>query len=870
MRMIDQIDRNKLAPMMRQYVQVKDNNLDSILMYQVGDFYEMFFDDALIVSKVLELTLTGKECGLDERAPMCGIPMHAVDNYVSRLISNGFKVAICSQTTLPGKELVKREIVRIVTPGTVTENLEEKANNFVLAVFVQGEKSAIAFADVTTGEMYAKETDLKKLEDDLLKIKPAEIICNSNAKEFEKNMASFKLGLLPRFYETSGYCYAYDKAKARAKKQYGVQSLSVFDIPEDNRVLVSAIGGLLAYIEETQKRVLSSINKVELIKSNQFMQLDNSVKRHLELFENMTTKKKVGSLIGLLDKTKTAMGGRLLKKYLDYPLQDEIKINDRLDGVEDLMSSAIKLDDVKSLLSHIADIERIIGKLAFGSITPRDFESLAGSTVKALELKQYILANYSAKLLVSEATAIKDLSAVAKEIKECIIENPPMSTKDGGFIKAGYNQQLDDLRNIKDVGGKWINQFEQTLKDSTGIKNLRVAYNRIFGYYIEVSKSQLNMVPIDWVRKQTTVNGERFITADLKEMEQKILTSEVDALRLEAELYTALKQRTLNYLKDFQSIAESVACIDCLASLATVAQENNYVRPTINAKVNKIEIINGRHPVIEQMLGQNQFVANDCLLDSAEDRISIITGPNMAGKSTFMRQVAVITLLAHIGSFVPADKATISITDRIFTRIGASDDLAYGQSTFMVEMTEVSNILHNATANSLILLDEIGRGTSTYDGLSIAWAVVEYLSKTIPAKTLFATHYHELCDLEGKIAGVKNYRVLIRELPNSIVFLHKIARGSANKSFGIEVASLAGIPKEIIERAKTILAIQEAANENATKVSFDSEPVASSKTKQNVNITEVLNILGDVDMDNITPLVAFATLQNLVDKVKKQ
>lgn len=867
--------KEKYSPMIRKYLDACQIYSDAILFYQLGDFYEMFFDDAIIASKVLDLTLTGKECGKgNDRAPMCGIPIHAIDNYLPKLVQAGYKVAVCNQMGDPSlvkpSEIMEREVVKIVTAGTLTDSLDEKTNNYIMSVVKKGDKIGVAYADITTGKLNVLGVStVKALEDTLSRVKPSEIIANSEALVMADKIQMIKLGIVPKFSAYSDYAFGFNQAIKTCKIQFGVASLSVFDITDADKEIVMSIGGLIEYLNETQKRSLSNINKIYKEKSDQYLYLDANTRRNLELTENMTTRKKRGSLIGLFDRTKTSMGARLLRTFIEEPVRDEIIINERLDAVEELLNKQMMVDDISHVLSGIFDIERVTGKIAYGNIMPKDCLSLKFSLIKANELKAVLNNAVSSNLLVKCLNDFGDYDDCLDILERGISDNPPTTLKEGGYIKEGYDQTLDSYTNAGKLGQQWLVELEAKIKQETGIKNLRVSYNRIFGYYIEVSKSQTSLVPKEWIRRQTTTNGERYINEELKVMEDKILNCTQNALSLEANLYADIKSFLLKKVPVLQKLAKAIALIDTLVAYSVVAKEGNYCRPVINNSINKIEIINGRHPVIEQLLNGNDFVPNDCYLDNNEDRTMIITGPNMAGKSTFMRQVAIITLLAHIGSFVPAKSAQISITDRIFTRIGASDDLAFGQSTFMVEMTEVAGILNNATSKSLLLLDEVGRGTSTYDGLSIAWSVVEYLSQHLTCKTLFATHYHELTDLEGKIEGVKNYRILVKEINNNIIFLHKIARGSANKSFGIEVAKLAGLPDEIITRAKEILFFQESANNSAAKNSFDEKTLTSSKTKENINVTEVLNILGDIDMNIVSPLVAFSTLQNLVDKVKK-
>ena len=859
------------SPMIEKYDETKKLYPDTILMYQVGDFFEMFREDAIIASKVLDLTLTSKTGGEDDKIPMCGIPIFAVDNYIPKLVQAGYKAAICEQLSAPVKgQLVDRKVVKVVTAGTQTDALDEKRNNYIACIAKKADDFGIVYSDITTGELnMITAGSTKSLEDFLTRIKPSEIIVNSEAKLIERELSVTKLGILPRFNEYSGIAFQFARAERIAKKQFGVNSLSVFDITDKHKLGVSALGALLEYLEETQKRNLVNLNKIEVEKPTEYMYLDSSSRRNLELTENNSTKSKKGSILGLFDHTKTNMGARLLRKYINEPSTNEKIINIRLDAVEELVNNPMLSSDLKEALASVYDIERTSGKIAYGNVTPKDCLNLANSLKSALVVKK-ILQNSASALLVSAEKNIYDSSEIISLLERAIDPEVSNNTKDGGFIKQGFDSDLDAYRLAGSMGKQWLLELETRLKDETGIKNLKVSYNRVFGYYIEVSKSQVSMVPENWARRQTTTNGERYISEELKKIEEKILGSEEESLKIETKIFNDIKEYLKKYILAFQKTSKAIAEVDVMLAFSETAVNQSYVRPEIDSSIDEIEIIDGRHPVVESLQSSTSaFVPNDTLLDTDENRTMVITGPNMAGKSTYMRQVAIITILAHIGSFVPARKARISITDRIFTRIGASDDLAFGQSTFMVEMTEVATILNNATNKSLLILDEIGRGTSTYDGLSIAWAVLEHLSQTLNTKTLFATHYHELTDLEGKISGIKNYRVLVKELTDSIVFLHKIARGGANKSFGIEVAELAGLPKSVIARAKDLLKYQESANTRATKESFGDEVVSNSNAKDNINIAEIIGVLSDIDMNTVSPLVAFSTLQNLVDKVKK-
>lgn len=861
-----------ISPMMQHYLKTKELHKDAIVFYRLGDFYELFFDDAIVCSNLLDLTLTGKDCGLEERAPMCGIPYHAIDNYLGKLLSAGYKVAICEQVTNPGDKpgLVEREVVRIVTPGTVVESsvLEEKKNNYIASVYVKNGNVGVCWADITTGLLEMVEFHGEKayalLDDALLRVKPSEIICSSGAFDIQAQLNSVKFEALPAFSKYFDWAYELRRAKALCERHFKVATLSVFDA-ENLDDGICAVGALLEYLNETQKRTLSNINKIRVVKDNEYMHLDVNARKNLELTESMSTKKRKGSLLHVLDQTNTSMGGRLLRSFIEQPLQNVAKIQKRLDSVEELSFNVMLQEALCEQLRGVHDIERLTGKISYGNITPRDCLMLLDSLKIVPEVKN-LLQSVSTQLLQESVAKLVDVSDVTMLLENAINPNITEMQKDANFIKTGYNAELDELRKAGTYGRVWMSEFEQREKEKTGIKNLKVGFNKVFGYYIEVTNSQLSLVPYTYVRKQTTTNSERFITQELKDMETKILGSEESCKKLEAELFTEIKQSLASFMTEFQQIAHGLATIDALLSLAMVAVKQNYVKPRVT-NGHKMEIVNGRHPVVETLLKDNAFVANDTLLDDNENRTMIITGPNMGGKSTYMRQVAVIVLMAHIGSFVPAEKAEICMVDRIFTRIGASDDLAFGQSTFMVEMNEVANILNNATDKSLLILDEVGRGTSTYDGLSIAWAVMEFVSKHMKAKTLFSTHYHELTELEGVAEGVKNYRVMVKEFQNSIVFLHKIARGSANRSFGLEVAALAGLPKELLQRAKEILALQEAADK---RVDLTQKQQQHAKNATNANIAEVINMLKELDMNTVSPIVAFGTLQNLVDKVKEE
>ena len=856
-----------LSPMMQQYMQVKEQYKDAIVFTRLGDFYEMFFEDAEIASKVLDLTLTGRACGLEERAPMCGVPYHAAETYISKLITNGYKVAIYEQITepQPGK-MVERAVVRVITSGTVMENemLDEKKNNYIASVYKNKTAIGVAYCDITTGEFKVCEfttESLQNLNDLLVRVRPAEIICNSDMVNFTQELACVKLNIMPRFSVYLDFEFEYKNALETLKKQFNFTTVNGFDFGKMDYA-ISASGALIRYIIETQKRSLNHINRIITEKNTDYLYLDITTCRNLEIVETIRDQKKRGSLLWLLDNTKSSMGARLMRNWVLNPLKDEIEINGRLNAVEELTKNPILHNDISSTIAKISDIERLAGKIAYGSVMPRDCLSLKNSLKNLPDLATFVQDLKAPKL----ARLFKDISAIdelTKFLDECISEDAPAIISAGGFIKAGFNKELDEYRAVSKDAQLWLSKLETTEREQTGIKNLKIGYNRVFGYYIEVNKSQQDLVPFRYQRKQTIANNERYITEELKQLEDKILNADDFATKLEQKIFTQAKEYMQTLVPQIQRVAEEISILDCICSLAHVATKYNYTKPVINSKVKGIDIKEGRHPVVEALLKNEQFVPNDTTLDGAENRTMIITGPNMAGKSTYMRQVAIITLLAHIGSFVPAQEANICLTDRIFTRIGASDDLAYGQSTFMVEMVEVANIINNATKNSLLILDEVGRGTSTFDGLSIAWAVLEYITKYIKAKTLFATHYHEMTDLEGQLEGVKNYRISVKEYNNSVIFLRKIVRGGANKSFGIEVAGLAGINNDVILRAKEILHSLE------EKELSSSNFVPTQTQYDKIIDNEIVERLKTIDMNKISPMVAFELLNELVEKAKE-
>ena len=857
-----------LSPMMQQYVITKEKYKDAILLYRLGDFYEMFFEDAVIASKALDLTLTGKMCGLEERAPMCGIPYHALDGYLARLIEQGYKVAICEQITEPkkGVKLVERDVVRVITPGTLIDSnlLDDKKNNYILSGFYDNGIVGVSYTDISTGIIYLAEQNLNQFNDLLVRVRPSEIICNAELADVADSLLATKLQIIPNFQVRPFQNFEYDENYKILSSQ--IDKKELVGLTDKQQTVISS-GVLINYLLETQKRSLSHINTVSFIHDDEFMSIDSNTRRNLELTETIKDRKKRGSLLWLLDKTQTSMGSRMLRSFIEQPLNDEKLINQRLNGVEELVKNIVYRDALNNLLNSVYDIERLCGKVSYNNLTPKDAIALKNSLSVLPQIKEK-LSNFKSTILKNIARDIFDYSSIYNLLDSAIVENPPFVLKDGGFIKQGFSKELDDICNISTVGKTWLATLEAEEREKTGIKNLKIGYNSVFGYYIEVSKGQVEQVPYRYQRKQTIANAERYITDELKEMENKILHAEEQKIALELKLFNEIRETLLENVSAMQKTARQIAVLDALLSFASIACERNYCKPQISSAVNSINIINGRHPVVEALLKNDDFIPNDTYLDNADARTMIITGPNMAGKSTYMRQVALITLMAHIGSFVPASQATISLTDKIFTRVGASDDLAFGQSTFMVEMSEVSNILKQATNNSLIVLDEVGRGTSTFDGLSIAWSVMEYLSKTLKAKTLFATHYHELTELEGVLEGVKNYRINIKEFNDSIIFLRKIVRGGANKSFGIEVAKLAGLPENVISRAKEILHTLEE-NEINKSSSLTKLNETTENLKYQKSVMEVGNILRDVNVETLTPLNAFDLLLQLTQKLKK-
>ena len=885
-----EVDLTKVSPMMQHYIETKKEYGDCILFYRLGDFYEMFFEDAVLVSKTLELTLTGKACGLEERAPMCGIPFHAADGYINRLVSEGFKVAICEQVEDPklAKGIVKREVIRVVTPGTNVspESLDESTNSYIMSIVHLQNKIGISFADISTGDFFVTEVeDNKKLLDEINKIMPKEIICNdaflvsSVDTEDIKNRLKICINALGPWY------FEEDNCKNILLKHFRCLDITALGI-EDFASGIIASGALLTYLYETQKVSLSQLTHISPYICSKYMLLDSSTRRNLELTYTLREKQKRGTLLWVLDKTKTAMGARTLRGYIEQPLIDQEEIIKRQDFVKELLNNSVDRDEVREYLSAIYDLERLLTKVSYKSANPRDLVALKNS-LKMLPHIKNIISNFECQLVKELNENLDPLEDIAALIDQAIIEDPPLSSKEGGFIREGYDENIDKLKVAKTDGKNWLLELETTERERTGIKGLKVKYNKVFGYYFEVTNSYKDLVPEDYIRKQTLTGAERFTTPKLKELEDMILNAQDKLFALEYDAFCAVRDHIEASLVRIQKSAKSIAAIDAFASLAVVAERNRFVCPHINTK-GVIDIKGGRHPVVEKMLSNGMFIDNDTYLDNKKDAINVITGPNMAGKSTYMRQVALIVLMAQIGSYVPATKANIGIVDRIFTRVGASDDLASGQSTFMLEMNEVANILRNATSNSLLILDEIGRGTSTFDGLSIAWAVIEHIAnkKILGAKTLFATHYHELTELEGKMDNVHNYCIAVKEKGDDIVFLRKIIKGGADRSYGIQVAKLAGVPDMVIDRAKEIAMTlsDNDVTEKLQSINIDSNDKSKKHTPVTIEEVEldqmslfdtvtdqdVINELLDADVSNMTPMDALNTLYKLQNKLKNR
>ncbi len=881
-------DSRSLSPMMVHYCQTKCAYKDSILFYRLGDFYEMFFEDAKTVSRELELTLTGKDCGLSERAPMCGIPYHAAETYINRLIDKGYKVAICEQVEDPktAKGIVKREVTRVVTPGTNLnmQELDEGKNNYLMAIVCVGDHFGVSTADITTGDCYVTEVDEeRKLWDEINKFLPAEIICNDAFLVSGVDVDDLRNRLHISVFALESWYFGDDLCKQTLLEHFKISSPEGLGLADYDSGVIAA-GSLFRYLLDTQKNTMEHMNKIIPYTTDRYMVIDSSSRRNLELVETLREKQKRGSLLWVLDKTKTAMGARMLRSFVEQPLIDADAINERLDAVTELNMQAMLREEIREYLNPVYDLERLVSRISYRSANPRDLLAFKMSLEMIPHIKN-LLANFTSPLLVRINEQMDGLEDLYTLLEASITEDPPLAVKEGGIIREGYNEQVDTYRNSKTQGKSWLAQLEAEEKEKTGIRNLKIKYNKVFGYYLEVTNSFKDLVPEYYTRKQTLPNAERYITPKLKELEDMILGAEDKLFALEYDLFCQVREELAAQIPRIQETAKAIAQLDVYASLSVVAQRNNYVRPTVNTK-GVIDIKNGRHPVVEKMINNDMFIANDTYLDNGSKRVSVITGPNMAGKSTYMRQTALIVLMAQIGSFVPAEKAKIGVVDRIFTRVGASDDLASGQSTFMVEMTEVANILRNATAKSLLILDEIGRGTSTFDGLSIAWAVIEHISNTklLGAKTLFATHYHELTELEGKIPGVNNYCIAVKERGDDIVFLRKIVKGGADKSYGIQVAKLAGVPDSVLDRAKEL--VDElvhtditstfkdlAENSRKTKpkaVHYDEVDLEQISLFDTVQDQDIIEELKNLDITMLTPMDAMNTLYRLQNKLKNR
>lgn len=887
---MEQID-GQITPMMAKYLETKEEYKDCILFYRLGDFYEMFFDDAITASKELELTLTGKSCGLPERAPMCGVPFHSVDTYLPRLVAKGYKVAICEQVEDPklAKGLVKREVVRIVTPGTnITPGaIEETKNNYLMSIACFENNTGISICDVTTGDYFLTEvSDSRQILDEIMKYNPIEIVCNDAFLLCDLNLEDLRgrygiaiSSLEPHYFDD-------DRCKRILLKHFKVNTLEGMGITDFPSGIIAS-GALLQYLYETQKTSLDHISHLYPYLTSKYMLLDSSTRRNLELTETLRDKSKRGSLLWVLDKTKTAMGARTLRSYIEQPLIDKEQIENRLDSIEELNKNTISRDEIREYLNPIYDLERLLGRVSYKTANPRDLIAFKSSLEMLPHIKT-LLSDFCSKELLSLNEDIDDLSDIFELIDNAILEEPALALKEGGIIKDGFSEEIDHLKKAKTEGRNWLAKLEEDDRERTGIKNLKIKYNKVFGYYFEVTNSYQNLVPEDYIRKQTLTGAERYTNSKLKELEDTILNAEDKLYALEYETFVAIRDAIAGEIERIQKTAKAVAKLDVYCSLALVAERNRYVRPAINEK-GIINIKEGRHPVVEQMIINDMFISNDTYLDNGKNCISIITGPNMAGKSTYMRQVALIVLMSQIGSFVPAKTANISLVDRIFTRVGASDDLASGQSTFMVEMNEVANILRNATSNSLLILDEIGRGTSTFDGLSIAWAVIEHIAnkRLLGAKTLFATHYHELTELEGKMNNVNNYCIAVKEQGDDIVFLRKIIKGGADKSYGIQVAKLAGVPDMVIDRAKEIVSelIDNDISEKIQSIAIDTKDTKLPKAKpehyDEVDLgqislfdtstdEDVLEELRQMDLESLRPIDALNRLYKLQNMLKNR
>lgn len=866
----------KLTPMMQQYMSIKDQYKDCILFFRLGDFYEMFFEDAITASRELEITLTAKNCGMEEKAPMCGVPHHSAEGYINKLINKGYKVAIGEQVedAAVAKGIVKRDVVRVVTPGTNMnlQSLEADRHNYLLAVYQNIAHYGLAYVDITTGDFYVTQVSgYEKVLDELAKIQPSEIICNETVSGNEHLMTAIQSRFKSFVTVKENYVFDNERCKEHIMSQLKVKAVEGLGLNEHVEAMIAS-GALIQYLIETQKSHLEHLTHIKYYATDDFMLLDLSTRRNLELVETLREKERRGSLIWVLDKTKTAMGARMLRQYIEQPLVNKAAINKRLDGVEELYDSIMLREELREYLMPIYDIERLMSRISCQTANGRDLQSFKQSIAMIGPIKT-LLSNLSSDIYKNIYESMDDLMDLYEWIDEAVEEEPPVTIREGKLIREGYHEEVDRLRNASRDGKSWLADLEEKERERTGIKNLKIKYNKVFGYYLEVTNSYLSLVPEDYMRKQTMSNGERFITPELKEMENTILGAEEKLIALEYELFITLRERLGENVKRIKQTADLLSQVDVLQSLAEAAYKENFTRPTVTED-GVIDIKEGRHPVVEKMMDNDRFICNDTYLDESSHRFSIITGPNMAGKSTYMRQVALITLMSQVGSFVPASSASISICDRIFTRVGASDDLASGQSTFMVEMTEVANILRNGTKDSLIILDEIGRGTSTFDGLSIAWAVVEYIVSvgSIGAKSLFATHYHELTELEGKIEGVQNYCISVKEEGDDIIFLHKIVPGGANNSYGIQVAKLAGVPEPVVARAKMILKELDKADitKHAESIKVMEIPEPDEAIQLNLfgsDHEEILAALRNLDVNALTPIEALNQLANLKSKL---
>ena len=871
-------ENKNFSPMMQRYLETKEQYKDCILFYRLGDFYEMFFDDAITAARELEITLTGKDCGQEERAPMAGVPHHAAEMYISKLIAKGYKVAICEQLEDPktAKGIVKRGVIRVVTPGTVVESnmLEERKNNFIMSIYKAGIYFGISVCDISTGEFYAAEikdnNNFPALLDEIARYSPSELVINSMMAESLEEMDKIK----ERFntYVTKFNNKYFDSNPEIIKLRFNIEDSDHKKIEniEEKRLATSAINALIEYIEQTQMTTLDHINKITIYQISKYMALDVNARRNLEITEKMRDKSKKGTLLWVLDKTATSMGARNLRRWLSDPLIDTKEINQRLEAVKELKDDVILRGDVVENLKKVYDIERLAGKMAYGNANARDMITLRNSLERLPEVKK-LLSQSKSEMLKNLYEDLDELPDILELIKASIVDDPPMTVKDGGIIKLGYDEEIDKLKTATTEGKNWIIALEAEEREKTGIKNLKVGFNKVFGYFIEVTKSNLNQVPERYIRKQTLTNAERYITEELKNLENQILGAEEKVVNLEYNAFTQIREEIARNVKRLQKTATVISNLDVLTSFAGVAEDMNYCMPQVDHS-GIIDIKAGRHPVIEKMLGTGAFVENDTYLDKDENRLSIITGPNMAGKSTYMRQVALITLMAQVGSFVPAEQAHIGVVDKIFTRVGASDDLSMGQSTFMVEMMEVATILKEATSNSLVILDEIGRGTSTYDGLSIAWAVAEYIAnkEKCGAKTLFATHYHELTELEEKYEGIKNYSIAVKEKGEDIIFLRKIVRGGTDESYGIHVARLAGVPKPVTEKANEILKSLERKNilTGKKEEKKDKKQVEGQFDLYNYKLAEIAQEIDKINLNELTPIDALNTLVRIKEKMK--